>query len=118
MLITKEFLFDSAHKLENYDGKCANLHGHTYKLLITLSGTIKEDGIIIDFVKLKQIVNDVIIESLDHKYLNDIIKQPTAENLVVWIWNKLIPEFNSDKVKLHSIQLYETPTSSVTYGGE
>ncbi len=114
MLIAKEFTFDSAHKLPNYNGLCANLHGHTYKLIVYLSGKIKEDGMVIDFSELKQKVNDKVIKLLDHKFLNDVIDYPTAENIAVWIWKKLIKELP----ELYEITLWETPTSHVIYRGD
>lgn len=112
--ISKEFSFDSAHQLINYNGKCENLHGHTYRLKITLKGEIKESGMIIDFTLLKKIVEEKIIEKLDHRYLNDIISQPTAENIALWIWNELENEFTNERCSIYEIVLWETETSSVT----
>ena len=89
MYIKKIFEFSAAHNLIDYQGKCENLHGHNYKLEILLSGKLKDDGMVIDFVELKKIVKKAIIEELDHKYLNDIISQPTAENIILWIWERL-----------------------------
>lgn len=114
MQVTKKFTFDSAHKLLNYKGKCKNLHGHTYMLNVTVSGDIdKKSGMVIDFVDLKRIVNKKIIDILDHNMLNEVIEQPTAENLAVWIWDQLKDEFNICK-----IELWETPDSFVVYTGE
>lgn len=112
MRITKIFNFDSAHRLDWDDGKCKQLHGHTYKLFVTIEGKLNENGIVINFHELKRIVTLNIIDVLDHQYLNDIIDNPTAENLVVWIWDKLIT-----KINLHEIVLYETPTSYVSFRG-
>jgi 6-pyruvoyltetrahydropterin/6-carboxytetrahydropterin synthase len=117
MKVTKEFTFDSAHKLINYKGKCENLHGHTYKLHVTVDGDIKDNGLVIDFVILKEIVNDKIIEKLDHKYLNDFFENPTAEVMAKWIWDEL-KEIEEKGVKLFEIKLWESPTSFVTYNGE
>ena len=101
MYISKEFKFDSAHQLIEYNGKCENLHGHTYKLRVTLKGEVdKKTGMIIDFTILKKIVNDNIIEKLDHNYLNNIVKQPTAENIVGWIWNELYPLLQGSQSQL------------------
>ena len=112
ILITKEFTFDSAHQLDWHGGKCKNLHGHTYKLQVTISGKLTKEGVVMDFGDLKKIVNQKIIEKLDHQYLNKIIENPTAENMVIWIWNQLKGDFN-----LNTIKLWETPTSYVTYRG-
>lgn len=114
MLITTDFYFEAAHKLLNYNGPCKNLHGHSYRLGISVSGPIKKDGMVIDFVTLNKIVTDNIISKLDHTYLNDIIEQPTAENIVVWIWNKL----SLIKFPIYEIKLWETANSHVTYRGK
>ena len=113
MLITKEFTFAAAHKLINHKGKCKNLHGHTYKLQVTIRGKPNSDGMIIDFSDIKNIVKTSVIEKLDHSYLNEIIQQPTAENIILWIWDKL-----KDKLNLFELKLWETPTSFITYCGD
>jgi len=112
MLIAKEFTFDAAHRLLNYDGPCANLHGHTYKLQIVLSGRVQKNGMVIDFVDLKKIVTEKVISKLDHKFINKIIKQSTAENISIWIWNQL-----EKYLPLYEIRLWETPTSFAVYRG-
>lgn len=112
MIITKIFTFDSAHYLENYKGKCKDMHGHTYTLHVSVKGEIN-NGMVIDFKDLKKIVKENVIEILDHKLLNDLIKQLTAENITIWIWNQL-----KDKLNLEEIKLYETNDSYVTYKGD
>lgn len=113
MLITKEFTFDSAHQLDWEPGKCRFLHGHTYKLQVTIKGELDDNGIVINFKDLKSIIQENIIEILDHKYLNEIIDNPTAERMVVWIWERLEARLN-----LFEIKLWETPTCFVTYHGD
>lgn len=112
MLIAKEFTFDAAHRLLNYDGPCANLHGHTYKLQIVLFGPVQKNGMVIDFVDLKKIVTEKVISKLDHKFINKIIKQSTAENIAIWIWKQL-----EKNLPLYEIRLWETPTNFVAYRG-
>ncbi len=109
--VTKEFTFDSCHKLNDYDGPCSRLHGHTYKLQITIKGRlINKTGMVIDFSDLKKDVNKYIIDVLDHYYLNDIfVFNPTAENMLIWIWNIL--EREALIKGLYNIKLWETPTS-------
>jgi len=115
MYLTRKFTFDSAHKLKEYDGKCKKLHGHTYILEATISGEIDErSGMIIDFKILREIVEKEVIEKLDHQYLNDFIKNPTAENVIKWIWEKLIPRLRKNKKELVKLRLWETPDTSVT----
>ena len=110
MFITKEFSFDSAHYLPDYHGKCENMHGHTYKMHVTVEGEVQADGMVIDFVKLKEIVKTKVIDKLDHQILNEIIAKPSAENIVIWAWEELKNDLN-----LFEIKLWETPTSFVTY---
>lgn len=113
MLATKIFTFDSAHQLKDYDGACANLHGHTYVLHVSVKGPIQSDGLVIDFSIIKKVVKKNVLDILDHSYLNDYINQPSAENIAVWIWNKI-----AKKLPLYEIKLWETPTSFVTYRKE
>ncbi len=94
MLVSKEFTFDAAHFLTKYHGKCEHLHGHTYRLRVTVEGEIQANGLVIDFVILKKIVRDRIIEKFDHRSLNDYFDNPTAEIVCEYIWNELknLPE--------------------------
>ncbi|RME74588.1 MAG: 6-carboxytetrahydropterin synthase QueD [Planctomycetota bacterium] len=112
MKITKEFRFEAAHNLINYEGKCKNLHGHTYKLLVTLDYPVQENGLAFDFCELERIVRERIIRRLDHSYLNDLLSQSSAEYLAIWIWENL------KELPLFEIKIFETPFSSVTYRGE
>lgn len=109
MEIFKEFTFDSAHWLPGVPAghKCRNLHGHTYRVVIAVTGPIdKETGFVMDFGELKAIVQP-LIDDLDHSVLNEHINNPTAENLVKWFWDILAHE----DVPLTSIEVWETPTS-------
>lgn len=108
MLVCKEFTFDSAHRLPDYNGPCAQLHGHTYRLQVVVEGQIDKNGMVIDFADLKQLVQKTVLIPLDHHYLNDLLKQPTAENIAEWIWQQL-----QGKLNLFEIRLWETPTSFV-----
>jgi 6-pyruvoyltetrahydropterin/6-carboxytetrahydropterin synthase len=120
--ITKEITFDAAHHLDEYEGKCKNIHGHTYKLSITISGFVNEIGIVIDFYDVKQMFEELIMNKLDHKYLNDVLPNmnPTVDNIVVWVWeqfDKSLQENNLNKkqgYRVEEINLFETPTSYAT----
>ncbi len=110
--VTKIFTFDSAHRLENYDGDCKNLHGHTYKLEVTVTGKPDYRGMVVDFNDLKKITKEKIIDKLDHKYLNEIFTfNTTCENMVIWIFNELNNAINHRDYFLKKIKLWETPTS-------
>ena len=117
VLISKEFTFDSAHHLHAYDGKCQNLHGHTYKLQVIMNGKPDYRGIVIDFAEIKRMTKERIINRLDHKYLNEVLPlmNTTAENMVVWIYEELnqalLEEGLAPNIKLEEVRLWETPTS-------
>jgi len=119
MFVTKEFTFDSAHFLPNYQGKCEDMHGHTYRLQVTVDGPVDKDGLVIDFALLKQIVKKKVLDKLDHKLINDVIKIPSAENIAIWIWKQVAgtAEFPK-KVDLHEVKVWETANSFVTYHGK
>ena len=135
--ITKQFSFETGHALYGYDGKCKNVHGHSYKLSVTVIGTPITDtgnvkyGMVIDFGDLKKIVKEQIVDVFDHttvfnkntphvelaKELNDrghddilVDYQPTSENMVIDFAEKiksLLPE----GINLYSLRLQETETS-------
>lgn len=116
MLLRKEFTFDAAHRLERYRGKCEALHGHTYRLAVTLEGSRDGDGMVFDFTELKNLVSELVLEKLDHAYLNDVMDQPTAENIALWIWKKLESPLRRPNCSLSSVQVWETATSSAAVG--
>lgn len=136
--ITKEFQFEGAHALSNYDGKCRSVHGHSYKLYVTVIGTPSADGdspkvgMLIDFTELKEIVKSSIIDIFDHALIlsnnsplieeltssyNSVVVlpfQPTCENMVIYfseILNKQLPY----GIRLFSLKLYETSSSYVEW---
>ena len=113
MLLSKEFVFDAAHNLIHYHGKCEKLHGHTYRLKVVLEGQPDSEGMIMDFIELSRIVKELVISQLDHAYINDLIEQPSAENIALWIWQKLDDNLRRDNCNLYEIHLWETATSCV-----
>ena len=113
MLLSKEFVFDAAHNLIHYHGKCENLHGHTYRLKVVLEGQPDSEGMIMDFVELSRIVKELVISRLDHAYINEIIEQPSAENIALWIWDQLDDNLLRNNCSLYEVHLWETATSCV-----
>ncbi|CAM4031758.1 6-carboxytetrahydropterin synthase QueD [Mesobacillus zeae] len=120
VLVSKEFTFDSAHHLHHYEGKCKNLHGHTYRVIFGLSGYVDERGIMIDFGDIKEIWKSEIEIFLDHKYLNETLPpmNTTAENMVVWIYEKMSEGLQREdrmskyaEARVEFVRLFETPTS-------
>lgn len=134
--VTRIFRFEMAHALWGYDGLCKNIHGHSYILKVTVSGTPIEDrgdsklGMVIDFGDLKRLVNQHIVDVFDHSLIlngNAPVEklagigemfdrrtwfdfQPTAENLVLH-FARILQAHLPDAVKLHSARLYETSNS-------
>ena len=132
--VTKIFNFEMAHALHNYEGACANIHGHSYILYVTVKSAKEGEeelippGFIIDFKELKDIVNSKVIALLDHKlvlsreYVNSLESntsfqnlflfetEPTAENLIHFISKELIASLPA-QVSLHSLKLFETGNS-------
>ncbi len=116
-----EFTFDAAHSIENYDGKCRNLHGHTYKVRIAAkshtlnpSAYLKTPDMVCDFRELKWAAKDGTKGGLDHAFLNEIVPAvTTAERIAEYIHNETkrrIPE----GIEL-TVTVWETPTSWVEY---
>lgn len=128
LTITKEFQFDAAHRLWSEDlseeqnrqiyGSCSNMHGHTYRLQVTVSGIVRGDGMILNFKQLKTFVQETFLNRYDHAYLNDLKEYDnlpvTAENMVSHIYNVLDEKLSPKDVLLQSVVLYETPTSWAT----
>ena len=131
-VIHKEFTFDASHRLVNLKksaewnkevyGKCNNKpsHGHTFRMVVELSGEINNDtGFIVNFVDLKRMVNELIIEKLDHHFINEVDfmkgKLCTCENLVEEVWKILNDYLISNKADyyLKELVIYETTTSSI-----
>ena len=134
--ITKQFNFEMAHALKDYDGPCKNIHGHSYELFVTVTGIPNNDsdspknGMLIDFGDLKRIVKKTIVDELDHalilnkntssasistlknNFANIILVdyQPTSENMLIDFAARLQKELPSE-IKLHSMKLRETITS-------
>lgn len=116
--ISKVFTFDAAHHMHNYQGKCISLHGHTYRLEVTISGYPDENGMSIDFGTIKQIYEERIKEKVDHRYLNEQLPpmNTTVENVLVWLWEQIDGSLQEKGLKekgfrIEELKLYETPNS-------
>lgn len=128
-IISKEFNFSSSHRLfynekneeENKKifGKCYNLHGHNFKLIVYLKADTLKDGMVMNFSKVKEVVKKEIIDKYDHQYINNIFKKdgirklPTAENLCYIFYTILFKKFT---YRLYKVGIYETATSYAEYG--
>jgi 6-pyruvoyltetrahydropterin/6-carboxytetrahydropterin synthase len=135
--LTKEFSFEMSHALEGYDGLCSQIHGHSYRMFVTVTGEPLDDpadpkyGMVMDFGELKKIVNRLIVDKYDHalvvrrtagnaalidtlaKNFSRVIVsdyQPTCENMIADFAALIAAELPS-RVRLHSMRLHETATS-------
>ncbi|MEI8046919.1 MAG: 6-carboxytetrahydropterin synthase [Bacteroidota bacterium] len=133
--ITKEFKFEMAHALKGYDGLCRNIHGHSYELLVTISGIPVSDtdstklGMVMDFGDLKKIIRMSIIDEFDHALVLNresaddfnvdaemfgrtilVDYQPTSENMIIDFVERIKPLL-PENIKLHHLLLRETVTS-------
>ena len=113
--------FAAAHNLRNYKGKCEDLHGHNYKVRVTLAGKeLTTTGLLYDFVHLKQVIQGVI-RSLDHKYLNEFppfdTLNPSAENIARYIYDRTAKQLpkSPNGAGIASITVWETETTAATY---
>lgn len=118
MILVKEFEFDAAHHLTKYHGKCERPHGHTYKLVVKLQGEANSEDMIFDFVQLKRLVKENVLEDLDHSDLNDRFENPSTENIAVYVWDKLAPLVKRENCCLYEVEVWETKTSGILYRGK
>ena len=139
--ITKEFKFEMAHALHGYDGLCKNIHGHSYRLWVTIMGTVKninahkKDGMVMDFAVLKRIVKPELIDKYDHSLVLNansphseidlsafekvflLPYQPTSENLVTDFALKIKSKL-PEGINLYKVVLSETATSFAEWNSE
>ena len=112
--------FAAGHALRGYKGKCENIHGHNYKVRVTLEGQeLDSTGLLYDFVHLKQVVQGVI-RSLDHRYLNEFPPfdaiNPSAENISKYIYEETAKQMKSaNGARISSITVWETDVTAATY---
>lgn len=139
--LTREFSFEMAHALEGYDGLCREIHGHSYKLFVSVRGVVNDDlsdpklGMVMDFGVLKSLVNDLIVNRFDHSLLlrqtprNEAFAasvkgtwsrieltpyQPTCENMVLFIVETVKRALPAG-IELVGVKLYETEKSSAEW---
>ncbi len=141
--LTRLFTFEAAHALLNYNGPCRNIHGHSYKLQVTIIGTpiVNEEhpknGMVLDFGDLKKLVQELILEQMDHALLlrhdsppqlmNALLElhhklvpvpyQPTCENMLIDFKTRLLHHLPAS-IQLHSLKLWETQNSFAEWHAE
>jgi 6-pyruvoyltetrahydropterin/6-carboxytetrahydropterin synthase len=107
--VVRSFRFEAAHQLPWHPGKCRQLHGHGYRLEVTVTGPLTAEGIVIDFADLSSVVRSSVLDVYDHTYLNDLIDNPTAELIADDAWKRL----SAAGVAVTRLRLWETEDCSV-----
>ena len=107
--VTRSFAFEAAHHLPWHPGRCHRLHGHHYRLEVTVEGPVDERGVVIDFDDLSAVVDREVVSRYDHRLLNDLLDNPTAELIAHKTWKDL----EAAGLAVVAIRLWETPQSMV-----
>ncbi len=121
--VAVEKTFAAGHALRNYKGKCENVHGHNYRVRVTIEGnSLASNGLLVDFVELKKQLLE-IIDRLDHQFINDVepftILNPSAENLAKYFYDELSGKLKNSEVpvRIAEVRIWETDTSIAAYRG-
>lgn len=126
MKISKEFKWEMGHRLPSHSGKCKNIHGHTYKMRVEIEGDLDENGMVMDYYDVSEIISP-IVDELDHSFMvketeKEIIDfldklkskkvvvpfETTAENITLHLLKKIKERITSDRIKRIKIRVYET----------
>jgi 6-pyruvoyltetrahydropterin/6-carboxytetrahydropterin synthase len=116
--VSVEETFAAGHALRNYHGKCENVHGHNYRIAITVEGEeLNQAGLLVDFADIKRAVRAVVAR-LDHQFLNDLAPfdtvNPSAENLAKYFYDEVTGGIGAGP-RIREVKIWETDTSSATY---
>lgn len=118
-ILGKQFTFEASHFLPNHDGKCARLHGHSWKGIVYVEGNELQSsgpkqGMVMDYSEIKAVLNPLINQFLDHHHLNDTLEMenPTSESVAEWLFDRLA---ESGLRGLLAVQINETCTSRCIY---
>jgi 6-pyruvoyltetrahydropterin/6-carboxytetrahydropterin synthase len=113
--------FSAAHRIQEIGGKCENLHGHNWKVSVSIQADkLSQHGLVTDFRKLKTQLKKILKE-MDHSYLNEIPSfkkiNPTSENIAKYIYDNLSKKINNERIKVKSIEVAESENSKASYEG-
>jgi len=116
--VSVEETFAAGHALRGYGGKCENVHGHNYRVQLTIEGPALDNiGLLVDFVEVKRLIHSVV-DRLDHRFINDLppfdILNPSAENLAKYFYDEISSGLTSP-VRLGRVKIWETDITSATY---
>lgn len=114
MLIKLIRSFSAAHRLPHYDGPCHDLHGHTWKAVFVIEGPVQQDGMVCDFKVIKKLLDDQLP---DHRFLNDEVENPTAENLAQYLFKKAGEKLAEKGLKLKTLEIWESENAAAIMEG-
>jgi 6-pyruvoyltetrahydropterin/6-carboxytetrahydropterin synthase len=117
--VSVEYTFAAGHALRNYKGKCENVHGHNYRVRVTVEGErLNGAGLLVDFADLKAGIRS-LVDRFDHQFLNDLEPfdriNPSAENLAKYLSDAVGAQLGGRGVRLRAVTVWETDTSSATF---
>jgi 6-pyruvoyltetrahydropterin/6-carboxytetrahydropterin synthase len=119
--VSVEQTFAAGHALRNYKGACENVHGHNFKVRVTIEGErLDETGMLVDFLDVKKYMGDIIAR-LDHRFLNDVapfdVKNPSAENIAEYFYDELRSGLTANPVPvdIREVRVWETDIQSASY---
>ncbi len=117
--ISAEYTFAAGHALRGYKGKCENVHGHNYKIQVTVAGErLNSVGLLMDFVDLRAAIK-TLVDRLDHRFLNDLppfdVLNPSAENLAKYFYDGLETQVREQGNRVNAVKVWETDTTSATF---
>ena len=116
--VSVDHTFAAGHALRNYKGKCESVHGHNYKVRVTIAGNkLNSTGLLVDFVDLRAAIK-AVVDRLDHRFLNDLAPfdqiNPSAENLARYFYDEITPQLDSP-LSVKTVTIWETDLTSATY---
>ena len=117
--VSVDYGFSAGHALRGYKGKCENVHGHNYRVRVTICGKeLDSTGLLVDFTDVRGAIRS-LVDRLDHRFLNDLPPfdqiNPSAENLAKYFSDEIEPAFRSRDFQVKSVTVWETDQSSATY---
>ncbi len=117
--ISVEYSFPAGHALRGYKGKCENVHGHNYKVKVTVAGEdLNPIGLLMDFAELRAAMK-ALVERLDHRFLNELSPfdqlNPSAENLAKYFCEELAPKVGAQGLRVQEVTVWETDSTAATF---
>jgi 6-pyruvoyltetrahydropterin/6-carboxytetrahydropterin synthase len=117
--VSVDHTFAAGHALRNYKGRCENVHGHNYKVRVTVTGSqLDSTGLLVDFVDMRAAIK-AVVDRLDHRFLNDLSPfdqiNPSAENLAKYFCDEIAPRISNSRLRVQAVTIWETDLTSATY---